>query len=94
MSPTGNDAFNGLFKVLLHDTCVEVSGGYQGRLVAHIGDVSAREAGRVGRHLPRQVLLVHLRLQRLQVHLEYGCSGAQNHWLLSTGTGMYSPTNQ
>lgn len=76
----------------------ELSGGDEGGLVAHVGDVGAGETGCQGGQLSRNLILVKVCFQATQVHLEYRCSALQDTILgiqillpLVTKTFLYDP---
>ena len=67
---SGHDSFDGLLEVLQQDRFVQVSRRNQRRFVAYVGYVCARESRRQGGHLARQIVLVQIRLERLQMNFE------------------------
>lgn len=65
---TSDDAFNRSLKVAELNRLGAMAGSNQRRFIADIGKVSARKSGGQGRHFLCHLLLVHIRLQRLEVH--------------------------
>ena len=78
---TCHDPLDGSLEVLQLDIRGEVSGSNECCLVADIGHVSPSEARGPGSHLPCQLLSVLLRLDGLQVNLEYGGPGEKEDFL-------------